>query len=502
MHYKYMGFWASIFVAYCNRSLYINEKSSFEGGRMDLIKKYLGDIDVLLDCIDEAILIVDHQGNILKYNQTFKKLTDTRGEWSIGKNLKDIIASGLLKESAALKSLEVKKKMDMNLTYETGQTATWTYIPVFDEKGNLVLTVGTGRDITKLVTLEKKLKQSEIIISQYAEKKYQLEGNFGRGEIVFSSNKMQQVIRMAWKVSASSSPVLVWGETGVGKELVADYIHQSSGRSHKPFIAINCATIPDELLEAELFGYEEGSFTGAKREGKVGLLEDAHEGTLFLDEIGELPMKMQSKLLRFLQEGTFKRIGSSKVRKVDVRILSATNLTEDQLLNSKHFRQDLFYRIGVMLISVPPLRERKEDILPLIRNFVNQFNTKYQTNIMIPPRIMNQLYHYEWPGNVRELKNVIERIAILYGYKELTEDDIELVLHSKHKEGQDLQTALTSEPANILPPDLKMARAKLDENLIRQTYKATGSIIKTAKALGINPSTIHRKIKKGILQIH
>ncbi len=468
---------------------------------MDLIKKYLGDIDVLLDCIDEAILIVDHQGNILKYNETFRNLTDTRGEWSVGRNLKDIVASGLLKESAALKSLEVKKKMDMNLTYETGQTATWTYIPVFDEKGNLVLTVGTGRDITKLVTLEKRLKQSEIIISQYEEKKYLLEGNFGSGEIVFSSNKMQQVLRMAWKVSASSSPVLVWGETGVGKELVAEYIHQSSDRNQKPFIAINCATIPDELLEAELFGYEEGSFTGAKKTGKRGLLEDAHEGTLFLDEIGELPLKMQSKLLRFLQEGTFKRIGSSKVRKVDVRILSATNLSENQLMSSSHFRQDLFYRIGVMLIYVPPLRERKEDIYPLIRNFVQQFNTKYQTNIMIPPRIMNQLYNYDWPGNIRELKNVIERIAILYGYKELTEEDIELVMHSKHQDNPAEQTDLPSGLSRTLPSSLKSARQKLDENLIRQTYKATGSIIKTARALGINPSTIHRKIKKGILQI-
>ncbi len=470
---------------------------------MDLIKKYLTkDMDALLNCIDEAILIVDYEGNILKYNEAFSRLTDLSGRSIIGENMKDIVAGGTLKESAALKSLELKKKIDMNITYETGATATWTYIPVFDEQGNLVLTVGTGRDITKLVNLEKKLKLSEIIISQFEDKKYMLEGNFGQGEIVFSSPKMQQVMRMCWKVAASSSPVLVWGETGVGKELVASFIHQSSDRSSKPFVAINCATIPDELLEAELFGYEEGSFTGAKRSGKRGILEDAHEGTLFLDEIGELPLKMQSKLLRFLQEGNFKRIGSNKLQQVDVRILSATNLTEDQLMNSKHFRQDLLYRIGVIPIFVPSLRERKEDIFPLIRNFIQQFNAKYQTSIKILPRIMKQLYDYDWPGNVRELRNVIERIAILYGSKELNEEDMDLVLHIKQQGSENPKMFSAPDRPETLPSSLKSATKQIEEDLIRQAYKTTGSIVKAAKLLGINPSTIHRKLKKGILQIH
>ncbi len=471
---------------------------------MDLIKKYLmKDIDVLLDCIDEAILIVGHEGNILKYNEAFSRLTDINGRSFIGKNLKDIVASGLLKESAALKSLEVKRKIDMNLTYESGQSATWTYIPVFDEQGNLALTVGTGRDMTKLVTLEKKLKLSEIIISQYEDKRFTLGGVFGHGEIIYSSQKMQQVMRMGWKAAATSSPVLIWGETGVGKEIVASYIHQTGDRSNKPFVAINCASIPDELLESELFGYEEGSFTGAKRSGKQGLLEEAHEGTLLLDEIGELPMKMQSKLLRFLQEGKFKRIGSNKTQQVDVRILSATNLTVDQLMNSKHFRQDLFYRIAVIPIFVSSLRERKEDIFPLIRHFIQQFNAKYDTDIKIPTRLMTRLYEYEWPGNVRELKNVIERIAILYASQELNEEDLELVLHIKQQAPEVLREIPATEPPQaLLPSSLKAATERFEEDLIRQAYKTTGSIVKAAKTLGINPSTIHRKLKKGILQIH
>ena len=470
---------------------------------MDLIKKYLTkNIDVLLDCIDEAILIVDHEGNILRYNKAHHRLTDMGDRSFIGKNLKDIVASGLLRESAALKSLEVKRKIDMNLTYEGGQTATWTYIPVFDEKGDLVLTIGTGRDITKLVTLEKRLKISETIISQYEGKNFRLEGDFGRCEIIYSSLKMQQVIRMGWKAAATSSPVLIWGETGVGKEIVANYIHQASGRSGKPFIAINCASIPDELLESELFGYEEGSFTGAKKSGKKGLLEEAHEGTLFLDEIGELPLKMQSKLLRFIQEGEFKKVGGNKTLSVDVRLLSATNLTQDQLMNSKNFRQDLFYRISVLPIFVPPLRERKEDIFPLINYFIKQFNVKYKTEIKIPARLMNRFYECEWPGNVRELKNVIERIAVLHASQEINEEDLDLVLHLNPQETDNQQKIAFEEMSQTpFPVSLKAAKEHLEDNLIRQAYKATGSIVKAARQLGINPSTIHRKLKKDVIRL-
>jgi len=460
------------------------------------------DIDVLLNCIDEAILIVDRDANILKYNETFSRLTDLMGRSLVGMNLKDIVASGILRESAALKSLEVKKKIDMNLTYETGQTATWTYIPVFDERGELVMTVGTGRDMTKLVTLEKKLKISETIISQYEGRNLKMAGDAGQVEIIYSSSVMQQVIRLGWKAAATSSPVLIWGETGVGKEIMAALIHQLSARSAKPFVAINCASIPDELLEAELFGYEEGSFTGAKRSGKKGLLEEAHEGTLLLDEIGELPLKMQSKLLRFLQEGNFQKIGSNKTQAVDVRILCATNLTMDQLMNSKQFRQDLFYRIAVIPVFIPPLRDRQEDIPPLILHFIQIFNTKYKTDIKLPAKLMNRLYTYEWPGNVRELKNVIERMAIMHASQELTEEDLELILNINPRQASSDRSLPAPEPAMpVLPPSLPKAMDQFEEKWIRQAYQMTGSIVGAAKLLGINPSTIHRKLKKGILRL-
>ncbi len=466
---------------------------------MDLIEKYLTkNIDVLLNCIDEAILIVDRDANILKYNEAFSRLTDLMGRSLVGMNLRDIVASGMLRESAALKSLEVKKKIDMNLTYETGQTATWTYIPVLDEQGELILTIGTGRDITKLVTLGKKLKITETIISQYEGRNLKMIADTGHVEIIYSSPVMQQVIRLGWKAAATSSPVLIWGETGVGKEIVADFIHHAGTRSDKPFVAINCASIPDELLEAELFGYEEGSFTGAKRSGRQGLLEEAHEGTLFLDEIGELPMKMQSKLLRFLQGGKFKKIGGNKTQAVDVRILCATNLTMDQLMNSKHFRQDLFYRIAVIPIFIPPLRDRPEDILPLIRHFIQIFNAKYKTDIKIPAKLMNRLCVYEWPGNVRELKNVIERMAIVYASQELDEDDLESILNiNPHEKNVHNDSRITGLTGLGVPSSLKKAEA----DIIRQAYKTTGSVVKAAKSLGIDPSTIYRKLKTGAIRL-
>lgn len=477
---------------------------------MDLIKRYLSkNLELVLDCIDDAVLIVDHDGNILKYNKAFTGLVRPSKPTLIGENLQDIIDSGRLKESAALKSLDAQGKIDMNLTYATGQTATWTYCPVFDEKGKIVLTIGTGRDITTLVELENKLKHSEVVISKYSDKIQQLEARFGLGNIIYSSDKMFHIMRLAQKAAATSSPVLILGETGVGKEMVASFIHQTSKRDNEPFVAINCASIPEELLESELFGYEEGSFTGAKRTGKPGLLEEADGGTLFLDEIGELPLRMQSKLLRFLQEGNFKRIGSTKTLNVDVRILSATNLSLEALMNSKQFRQDLFYRISVLPIVIPPLRDRKEDVYPLIRHFLKQFNQKYDTRIQIPPRFLQRLFEYHWPGNIRELKNVVERAVILHSSQEPSDEDFDFILHIKTRKSnaRGKGTPPREEPKALWNADgqpsasLKTATGQMQEDMIRQAYQTTGSILQAAKLLGINASTIHRKLKKGVISL-
>jgi len=325
----------------------------------------------------------------------------------------------------------------------------------------------------------------------------------GPSELLGESAAMERVRELVDRVAKNDATVLVTGESGTGKEIVARAIHRASDRAKGPFVAINCASIPDELLEAELFGYEEGSFTGAKRSGKKGLLEEAHEGTLFLDEIGELPLKMQSKILRFLQEGNFKKIGGNKTQAVDVRILCATNLTMDKLMNSKHFRQDLFYRLAVIPVFIPPLRDRQEDIPPLILYFIQVFNTKYKTDIKLSAKLMNRLYTYEWPGNVRELKNVIERMAIMYASQELSEEDLELILNINPRQGSGDRSLPAPEPSMpVLPPSLPKAMEQFEEQWIRQAYQMAGTIVGAAKLLGINPSTIHRKLKKGSLKLN
>jgi PAS domain S-box-containing protein len=468
------------------------------------------DLDAFLDCIDDIVAIIGKDGTILKVNKALFKIYGVDPRPYIGKNMQILIDQNMLKESAALKAIKTKKTVRMNITYYNGITLMWTFVPVFDARSHLIAVVGTGRDITKLIEFESKLRESESVITEYSQQIQVLKESLGIGSIIYSSEAMQRILRTARKAANIDSPVMIWGETGVGKEMVAQFIHQSSIRNEKPFITINCAAIPEELLESELFGYETGSFTGAKKSGKKGLFEEADSGTVFLDEIGELPLRMQSKMLRFLQEHKFMRIGGHRMIDVDVRIISATNLTQEQLMNQMNFRQDLFYRISVIPVYIPPLRERRDDIFPLIRHFVKQFNLKYQTEVQIPPMLMSRLYHYAWPGNIRELKNFAERIIVLAESREVGEKEFNLFLHlnseSREKshafDGEDgKRSALGLIEADWEGMPLKDALQKLEAAMIRKAYEESGNIVKAAKALGINPSTIHRKMKKDTVRL-
>ena len=232
--------------------------------------------------------------------------------------------------------------------------------------------------------------------------------------IVGESPALQQVLQLVEKVAASDSTVLLLGETGTGKELIARAIHNCSRRKDRPFVKLNCAAIPTGLLESELFGHERGAFTGAITQ-KIGRLELANQGTLFLDEIGDIPLELQPKLLRVLQEREFERLGSTQTKHVDVRIVAATHRALEEMIVEKQFRLDLYYRLNVFPISIPPLRERREDIPLLVRHFVQQFaNRMHKTIEAISPETMEALVRYPWPGNIRELQNVIERCVVVY----------------------------------------------------------------------------------------
>lgn len=334
-----------------------------------------------------------------------------------------------------------------------------------------------------LETLSLKIRIKEHLNSE--------KGRYYFGRIIAQSPKMKEVINVAQKVAVTErTTVLIQGESGTGKELLAKAIHYHSVRSNGPLIEINCAAIPDNLLESELFGYEPGAFTDAKKR-KIGLLEKANEGTVFFDEIGDMSMNLQAKLLRVLEEGNFMRLGGHKPIKIDIRIIAATNKDLNQAVKKGRFREDLFYRLNVVPIYIPPLRERKEDIIPLALFFMSEYNRELKRSFQgIAPRAAAALENYSWPGNVRELRNIIERIMSL-------NDEDEIKYHHLPLEIQKYQKPLEEKIINQSIESNKFPTLKeLEENYIRLVLEHTGmNKSKAAEILGIHPSSLFRKLR-------
>ena len=301
---------------------------------------------------------------------------------------------------------------------------------------------------------------------------------------------MEYVLGIASKVAPTDAPIFLTGESGVGKEEVARYIHRNSDRADKPFVAINCAAIPESLIESELFGFAGGAFTGANKNGKIGLLEEADGGTFFLDEIGELPFAVQSKLLRVVQDGDMYRVGSTVPVKLNVRYISATNLSEAELRDSAKFRRDLYYRLCVVPIHIPPLRERTDDIIPLISHFLEVFNGKYGKKIRLSNKVLRKMTRLDWAGNVRELKNIVERLVLLGDDGIIDEELLTLALDMEGRaQGEKIVVR------SLMP--IAEAHELVDKLLIEEAYAQYGSIVEAAEALDIAPSTIHRKRNAG-----
>ncbi len=300
------------------------------------------------------------------------------------------------------------------------------------------------------------------------------------GEIVGRSRQILEVLDIVHRVAPTDATVLLRGESGVGKEIFARTLHFLSSRADKPFVTVNCAAIPESLLEAELFGYEKGAFTGAYS-SKKGKFEQAQGGTIFLDEIGDMPITIQTKLLRVLQEREIERLGGSKPVKVNVRVIAATNRDLEKMMKEGLFREDLYYRINVVPILIPPLRDRREDIPLLVYHFVELFNKQYAKSVSISPAVMDSLLNYNWPGNVRQLRNVIERMVILDTDGVLTEEDLPVELKDTFRD-------------QALPVG---SLKEIERTLIEKTLKETGFTIKeTARRLGMTPRQISYRIKK------
>lgn len=446
------------------------------------------DIRNILNCIKVGIYITDQEANTLMLNEESERTGGMTANEVLGHNMKDLVAEGYCTESASLKVIRTKSESSIIQHLGDGDQILTTGTPFF-RNGDLSLIICTERDITEVIKLRNLLEEKEKIAEQYeSELEYFRKLNILKNDLVVESIEMQKIFKLALKVSKMDTTVLIQGESGAGKEVIADLIYQNSTRSKGSIIKINCGAIPHNLLESELFGYEKGSFTGANVEGKKGLFELADKGTLFLDEIGELPLALQSKLLRVIQEKEIMRIGGTKTIPIDVRIIAATNIDLKDAVDKGKFRQDLYYRLNVVPILIPPLRERKEDIDKLVRYFINKYNLKYKTDKRIDIEAIELLKEYKWPGNVRELENLIERLIVMSDEKIISSKQICNQLYD-----QDYPTNQNFTD-NILSYQeyLERFEKKLLSGLIRK-FKNSSEL---AKALKVNKSTISRKFKK------
>ncbi len=443
-------------------------------------ERVLMDLKDVFEYAFDEIFVTDEQGIVVRVNSTCERHYQLAAKELVGKHVKELQKDGIFYPSATLEVIEKKRPIELVQTTKSGEYLHVRTRPVFDDEGNLRRVISYSRDLTELYQLRQKVEEMDNQLKTY---KKELRETYEHEGLIFKSLAMQKIVDTIKKVSVVDSTVLVLGETGVGKSRLVRHLHEVSHRKNESFYEINCAALPTNLIESELFGYLGGSFTGANREGKKGLLEVANKGTLFLDEIGEMSLEIQAKLLQVLQEKTFRPIGGRELKKVDVRIVAATNRDLSEMVKQGTFRKDLYYRLNVIPISIPPLRERTEDILPLIYHYLQHFNKKYGRDVKLAPSTLQMFVGYPWEGNNREIENVIERIVI-------TVDDVVTV--------EDLPLSMQEATVEQSGQSLYRMLEEVERNIILKAYKTYGSSYKVAEFLQISQSAATRKIKKFI----
>ncbi|MES9701105.1 sigma 54-interacting transcriptional regulator [Bacillus sp. JJ927] len=458
---------------------------------IEYIKDLNKDLHAILSSIYDEILVVNHKGELIRYSETV--INDFWGsnlKDLLGKNLLDLEKKGLFSPSVTRLVLEKQKKVSVVQETKSGRKILAVGNPVFNENGELHRIIIASRDITEATRLKTELHEIKKISEQYKKEldDFKNKDRFLK-KLIYCSPKMEQIINQAKKIADFSSNVLISGESGVGKEVIAQAIHQLGNRSSKPFLKLNCGAIPETLLESELFGYTKGAFTGADKNGKEGYFKQADQGILFLDEIGEMPLHLQVKLLRVLQEQEVIPIGSTIPTKINVQIIAATNKSLEKMVESGTFREDLFYRLNVIPLRVPPLRERMEDVPVLAFHFLQQLNEKYNKNYHLTPDALSLLEFYSWPGNVRELQNMIERLVVSADDPVIEAEFVSKFLTPRYdfKKSKPVIT-------RVLP--LQEALHSVEEQLILLAMKQYKTTTKAAKALGISQSSVSRKYQR------
>lgn len=464
----------------------------------DFIEKYFPDsnekdaISQMLWAFCESqagISIIAPDGTTLLSNTAHQEIVGVKGKEIVGKNVSVLVSEGIIQRSAAAEVLRTKKKETLIQTLSNGKVALVVARPLFDGDDELKYVVSNIFDVPMLKrTYEEKLKQDALLenYQQVIEKKMRREVK----DVIVTSAKMRSVMSYVERIASNDSSVLILGESGVGKGIIAKAIHSMGRRSDKPFISINCGAIPEQLLESELFGYCKGAFTGANKEGKVGLLEMADGGTIMLDEIGELPMSLQPKVLKFLEEGIISKIGSTETKVVDSRIIAATNRNLREMVENNLFREDLYYRLNVIPLRIPPLRERPEDIAPLTMHFLNLQNKKTGENRKFSSGLIKALEAFKWPGNVRQLRNMVERLLALSGEEVISETELDDLVN------EELYGTLSNMEDVQWPIDFLTIRREFEDKWVEKAMLKGGSIRAAAKLLGITPSMMYRYINR------
>lgn len=459
-----------------------------QGSTTDLRSLTAEEFENILNAIEDEVYITDGQGYTIFANRTCERHYGVPVSQLLGKHVLELQEQGVYWPAVTPLVLQTKRPATIEQNTMIGRKLVITGIPVFDPSGSIKMVVCTSRDVTELTRLQQQIQAHQQLLERYAAEV--AEKNAPEG-LVYNSPAMRNAVDLTRIAARVDTTVLITGESGVGKDLIARAIHSLSRRRHHPFVKINCSAIPETLLESELFGYAPGAFTGARREGKPGLLAAADKGTLFLDEVGDMPLSLQPKLLQAIEEKRFFPVGSSNQKQADVRIIAATNQNLEQLMREGRFRQDLYYRLNALTIWIPPLRQRREDILPLIYHFLNKFNEEFGLRRQLSPGAVKCLLAYNWPGNVRELRNLAERLVLTARTDLIEEDDLPDNIWT---------TVRTTEIARQDSMSLQQAKALLEEELIRQAYATFKSSYKVARALGISQSSAIRKIRKYVLQ--
>ncbi|MCU7377266.1 sigma 54-interacting transcriptional regulator [Clostridiales Family XIII bacterium ASD5510] len=459
-------------------------------------KEMTRELEEILEGSFDGILVTDADGKILYVNSSYERVAEIKKKDMEGKTMKDLINPVWMPNSVAYIVAEQKQPVSKRQTVKSGRHIIVTGRPVFNKKGDIKKIVINARDITEIYELTEELQRSREMGKMYLENYSELAGymeNKGKNPILAASQEMRSVLSLAEKVANFHATVLILGESGVGKEEVAKYIHNNSLRSEKPFIVLNCGAIPANLLESELFGYEKGAFTGAMQSGKEGLLEAADGGTVFLDEIGETPLDFQVKLLRFLESKEVRRVGALEARNIDVRIIAATNRDLALMVEEGTFREDLYYRLNVVQIDVPPLRKRVDDIMPLASLFLHRYNELYNQEKLLTYEVTKELEKYPWVGNVRQLKNVIENMVIVSNNDYLQTEDLPWVTQEMRSPSQKMVGTVLESSENLSLNEATEALEKLMFQRAKETCNTTREI---ADKLKVNQSTVVRKLQK------